>query len=447
MKRTGSRAPGSLVLLLAILSFGGMGFGLFGFSSNAVMAALSISGFLWLGVSGWWSLSDRPVRRARIGFFAGSAVFLVLLTTYYFNSTHRWVDGVGALPINHIGFLPGSAFPSGTLQALCFSAIALVAGGLSMDLGRKEVNFFRSIAVLAAAVTALAVLGQRLTPRPYPVFELTGFFSYENHFAAFANLILPVALCAASRQRMNAFQTGRISSPAGVTLLAAAIIGAAVAMSRSRAGLAVTGLIFFSFICWQLRLQRRHPFMIPPVSLLAKISLGTGSVAVVCMVMVRMAREWIHLVRIGQEVPFRGQILADVLSMWKAHPWWGTGPGSFTAVFPYYQSVPLEKYFFAHAHCEPLEFLSEYGLLGGGIFLTAVACILFFGRRRDAENRSSPSFVELEGFGIILALCGIGLHSLIDFPLRHPLNALLTGVWIGILAGRVSEPRNLNDTR
>lgn len=415
-----------------------MGFGLFGISSNAVMALLSVFGFLWLGVRGFRSPSGDLIRSARISFFTGSAVLMILLAVYYFNPTHRWADGIGALPVRHFSFLPGSAFPAGTFQALCFSALALVALGLSMGLGRKEVDLFSSVAVLAAAVTALAVLGQRLTPRPYPVFELTGFFSYENHFAAFANLILPVALCSAARQRIRAFQTGRLASPAGVTLLAAAIIGAAVAVSRSRTGLAVTGLIVVTVICRQLWLQRHYPFIIPPVSLLSKISLGTGFAGVVGLVIVGLVREGVNPGRIGQEFSFRGQILADVVSMWRAHPWWGTGPGSFTAVFPYYQSMPVEKHFFAHAHCEPLEFLAEYGLLGGGVFLTVMAGLLFFGRHRDAQNRSTPSFMELEGFGLILALCGIGLHSLVDFPLRHPLNALLAWVWIGILFSRVN---------
>jgi O-antigen ligase len=237
---------------------------------------------------------------------------------------------------------------------------------------------------------------------------------------------------------MNAFQTGRMSSPAGITLLAAALIGAAVAVSRSRAGLAVSGLIVVIFIFWQFRLQRRYPFMIPPASLAAKISLGTGALAVAGMVMLKVIRESGALARIVQELFFRRQVMADVLSMWKSHPWWGTGPGSFAAVFPYYQSVSLEKHFFAHAHCEPLEFLTEYGLLGGAVFLTVMAGLLLCGRHRDTQSRSSPSFNELEGFGLMLALCGIGLHSLTDFPLRHPLNALLTWVWTGILLGRVN---------
>jgi O-antigen ligase len=438
MRGTGRHAAVALILLLAILSFSGTGFWFFGFSGHAVMAALSVAGALWLIRSGWRDVSGKPVRPARIVFFSGSAVLLGLLAVYYFNPTHRWPEGLGAVPVRHCEFLPGSAFPQGTLQSLCFSALALMAGGLAMNLGRKEVKLFSAVAVLVAAVTALAVLGQRLTPRPYPVFEFTGFFTYENHFAAFANLILPVALCAAARQRVNAFQTGRISSPAGLLLLAALIIGAAVAVSRSRAGLAISGLIVVSFVVWQFRLQRRYPFVIPPASLLTKISLGAGTVAAAGVVLIKVIRESGNWARISQEFGFRGQVMADILSMWKSHPWWGTGPGSFAAVFPYYQSVPVDKHFFAHAHCEPLEFLTEYGLLGGAVFLTVLAGLLLFGRRRDTQSHGRPSFAELEGFGLLLALCGVGLHSLTDFPLRHPLNALITWVWTGILVSRVN---------
>jgi len=155
-------------------------------------------------------------------------------------------------------------------------------------------------------------------------------------------------------------------------------------------------------------------------------------------VMIHVIRDSGNGARIVQEFSFRRQVVADVISMWKSHPWWGTGPGSFTAVFPYYQTLPVEKHFFAHAHCEPLEFLTEYGLLGSIIFTVVMAGLFLCGRHRDTQSRSSPSFNELEGFGLTLALCGIGLHSLTDFPLRHPLNALIVWVWIGILCSRIN---------
>ncbi len=439
MRESGSRSWGAPGLILLILILGGTGFDLFGLPENAVLAALSMAGFLWLGYSSYRpdpTQSSTIPKKRPTRFFIGSILILALLSLYLFNPSHRWEEGVGALPVNHIGFLPASAFPRGTLHTLLFVATSLVVLGLSMNLGRKEIAGLSTVVLFAAAVTALAVLGQRLTPRRFAVFETTGFFVYENHFAAFANLVLPVALFSAASRRIRAFQEGRVSSPAGLIAFAAILLAAAVMISRSRAGLVITGWIVAAFIFQQIRLRRRDPLIAPPASRLAKAGFGSFAAIAVGAVLFGVAREWHGLNRIGEEISFRFQILSDTLSIGCDHPCWGSGPGSFAAVFPYYQTLPVETYFFSHAHCEPVEFLAEYGLLGGGFLLAACLWIVF---PKIPTLKSHISNFNSERAGLWLALLGIGLHSWVDFPLRHPLNILLTVVWIGILAGNKNK--------
>jgi hypothetical protein len=390
------------------------------------------AGLLWLG----WRLyrqraSGRDVRQWT-RFFSGSAVILSLLLVYYLNPSHRWTEGIGALPVSHLRFLPATAFRPGTLGALWFTVTVLVAVGLAMDLGRGQRMWLMAGVVAVSAATALVVLGQRFSPRPFPVFDLTGFFPYENHYAAFANLILPVALCAGARRTIRAYETGRVSSPAGLFYFSAGLMVAAVALSRSRAGLLISCLMLTAFIGLQIRLRRRYPLIGLPfprrIRTVYVAGIASGGLAAVLYFFSRLRR-------VGEELSFRAQVLADTLSVWSDKPFWGSGPGSFSSVFPYYQSLPVEKYFFLHAHCDPLQFLAEYGLLGGAVVLGAAGWILF---RRPGPARvedAAPTFLELEGAGLWLALAGVGLHSLVDFPLHHPLIALLSVVWIGILTG------------
>ena len=424
MKSSRIDSQGSLILLVVSLILTGT---VGGVSGRIALLGLSLLSFVWLA------------SKARGVFFAGSAIILLLMLVYYFNPTHRWAEGVGALPIRHIRFLPGSAFPEGTKTSILCVITALSAAGLSMRLRRKETSFLFAMISVVGALTALAALGQRLTPRLFPVFETTGFFIYENHFAAFANLVLPVALTCGVRAQSRAFQSGKVSSPAGLFYWTALLLVVAVAFSRSRAGVLVAGLILFAFFLLTIRLRHRDPFVLPPPLLPVRVGRGLGATAAGAFIFatVFFIGQGFHPIK--EQLMFRWQIIVDALSAFKDHPVWGTGPGTFAAVFPYYQSSTIESHFFSHAHCEPVEFLLEYGLLGSGIVLAGAAWILFSSPRRRRPDQRTPSFFELEGVGLVLALIGISLHALVDFPFRHPLNALLTVVWIAILSVHVGR--------
>lgn len=373
-----------------------------------------------------------------IRFAAGFLVVLLLLSVYCLNASHCWEEGLGALPQEHIGWLPASAFRAGSVETLKMSIVLLVVCGLAINLRRKQAEILLSITVAFAAVTSLVTIGQRLSPRPFAVFDLTGFFPYENHFAAFANLLLPVALCLGERWRIRAFQGGKISSPAGLFFCATGLMGAAVALSGSRAGLLIACLISGIWLLLQGRLYRRNPQIAFPHS--RKVMRGV-IVAVVFVLVPALIWVASQLRQVDEELSFRGRVLADTVTMWLDNPVWGTGPGTFAATFPYYQSLPVDEYFFRHAHCEPLQFLAEYGLLGSLVLIAGAALILFSRRPSLVDFSDGPTFRELEGAGLWLALVGIALHGLIDFPFRHPLIALLTVVWTGILMFCIRDRR------
>ena len=427
MSDTGGHVSGSLGLLLVMLGLGAVEF----LRIDGIQIALSVVGFLWIARGLWRG----GIRQSRMRFFSATALILLLFAMYNLNPTHSWKAGMGALPVDHIGFLPGGAFPEGAVRSTFFVALALSALGLTQELERKEITILGTVVLTGAVIASLAVLGQRLAPRRFPVFDVTGFFAYENHFAAFANLILPVALAWGARFKFHAFLKGKVSSPSGLCYWGAVLLIAAVWFSRSRAGLFIAALMVVGFICNQIYLRRRYPFIARPLSRRMKIGVGLGCVVpAVGLLGLRISNQG-NFDWIGEGLIFRFRILTDTLSMWRSHLWWGTGPGSFAAVFPYYQSLPVEEWFFSHAHCEGAEFLAEYGVLGGGLFLAGTALILFSAPVHSSRDPETPSFRELEGVAFVLSLAGISLHSLIDFPFRHPLNALLTVVWIGILTG------------
>ena len=370
---------------------------------------------------------------ARIGVAGG--LWLGLIALYAWNASHGWSDGRGLVPRNHLGGWPASAFPAGTWIAFRLALATFAAFVLGFRLSRRQIRWLQWGAAAAGAAMALAVLMQRLEPNRGSLFAHTGIFVNENHFAAFSNLLLPVVFGAASRARFRAVQAGWPSSPAGLFLLVAALMGAAVVLCRSRAGVAVMALLVAAHVWQGRRTIRDYPFAGVPMSGWAK-GLGGLSVALAAGFAGRAFwREWRHVEFFGQEVAFRFGILKDALGAWREQPAWGVGPGTFSVVFPYYQSAAFQGRAILHAHCEPVQLLVEFGVAGTLVILVVATLLLGARRSESAAPEEIPPFAELErrAFGFGLLACG--LHCLVDFPLRISLIALIAATWAGAWAG------------
>jgi len=103
-------------------------------------------------------------------------------------------------------------------------------------------------------------------------------------------------------------------------------------------------------------------------------------------------------------------------------PFRGHGLGTLQLVYPPYESLYDGK-IVNHTHNDYLEVLAETGLLGG------ICCAWFLGvllvqslERLRPFNNSFSEALQLSGF---LACSGFLVHSLVDFNLHIPANALL----------------------
>lgn len=130
----------------------------------------------------------------------------------------------------------------------------------------------------------------------------------------------------------------------------------------------------------------------------------------------------------------RDEVAVYAVHMWKDFPLFGSGLGSFAAVFPRYSGkATAESY--THAHNDYAEFAAETGsigilLLGGIVLLSFTAALRAQFLRRDPVIRG-VSFAAMMG---ILALM---IHSTADFNLQIPANALtfmllLALAWISL---------------
>ncbi len=364
----------------------------------------------------------------------GSGIVLGLMGLYAMNPSHAFTPGIGLLPRQNIGLLPAAAYAPGAWRALGLSLMVIVSVVSSAMLPEKWRRMLLMLVIAGAAIMALQVWVQRLTPRRFPVFAHTGIFVNPNHFAAFANLVIPLAVVTAMRSRINAFHRGRASSPAGLFLLAAGCLAVAVVLARSRAGMAILALQSTGLLLLWWRLEVRYPFALPTPSGGALRYLRAVVVVMALALVIGMAaRSAGSLSSLRRDFAFRGAVAADVTRMWTSNLWWGTGPGSFAVVFPYYQRLPVERYYFRHAHNEPLQCLAELGLLGAGLLGTGIVLIGAGLRRAPSDDAAILSPRLLEGPACGIALVGVGLHGIVDFPFRHPLILLIVSLWLGML--------------
>lgn len=375
------------------------------------------------------------------------ALALILVAIYALNPTHRFQIGVGLIPVSPIAWLPGSAYVAGTWEAFRVTLMLCAAFALAWQLPREQVRALQWVALGGGLGMALLVAAQRLEPRPWPIFEYTGIFVNENHFAVFGNLLLPIILALASRARFRALQEGRASSPAGIIFLVAAILGWAVFLSRSRAGATIMMLIFALYLLWIWLLRRRYPF----TSVMPAVWFRSGAALIILLaaavVVVAFAREWKHGASFLGEFYYRGGIIHDTWRIWRDQPVWGVGPGAFSAVWPYYAAPAYEGRIILHAHFEPVQFLAEWGWAGSLVMVGVFLLVLARRPVRSVENRAVPAWSELEQIAFRLGVLAIALHGLIDFPLRIPLLALIVMAWLAIACRPVQSASDRLSTR
>jgi O-antigen ligase len=232
----------------------------------------------------------------------------------------------------------------------------------------------------------------------------------RNHFAGFAELILPLALVPLVLGRVR-----RERWPV-VGLFAVLPIGA-LFLSASRGGIVSFGaeLSVLALVMIQRREMGKQLFAGGAVLLVALLLvswLGVGQI------LERLSSVQLLEVSSGKRASMR----RDTWRIFLDHPFVGTGLGTLQLVYPPYESLYDGK-IVNHTHNDYLEALAETGLLGG------ICCAWFLGvllvqslERLRQFNNSFLGALQLSGF---LACSGFLVHSLVDFNLHIPANALL----------------------
>lgn len=277
-------------------------------------------------------------------------------------------------------------------------------------------------------------------PVDAPGSRALGTFPNPNHYAAFLGMGLPVAVGlgatlggsgpALPREHGRAllvFVTQPDFPKRVILLFVAAVLTAGLAGSVSRGGLlgAVAGLVVIGVAIRRQAIGGRWLLLIggAAVVLLAFAVFGVDRVLERFATKSLMTRDVL--------LEDRVVMTRDTLTMAARHPLLGVGAGAFYPVYPSYRTLPGVA-LVPHAHDDYAQLLAELGFVGGGALLLGLGLtarrIWVAAREQTAER----AFLALTA---LAALAPITVHSLFDFSLRIPANALWASTLLGLAWG------------
>jgi O-antigen ligase len=232
----------------------------------------------------------------------------------------------------------------------------------------------------------------------------------RNHFAGFAEMAIPFALVPLVLGKVRRERLFLVALFALVPIVA-------LLLSASRGGI-VSFVVQMAILFLLLLIRRVGSKYVIAGGMVVLFAVMTVSWIGVQQVLTRFAGIQNLEVSAGKRAAMR----RDTWRIFIDHPIIGTGLGTLQMIYPPYDSVYDGK-IVNHAHNDYLEGLAETGLIGG------LCCLWFLGvllrnalKGMVALGGSFGSVLNLSG---LVACCGILVHSLVDFNLHIPANALL----------------------
>jgi len=352
-------------------------------------------------------------------------------------------------------FVSLSLAPGQTLrQALLWLTYFLVAVIII-----RNVNRFAQIQKLFAAIVIMGVFealfglfnlssgspSLLLYPKTLHLDSVTGTFVNRNHLAGYLEMVLPLALgLVLSRIGIFALRDpkvrrnwrrvlpalgGRSLAVNLIISLAVLVMAVGLVKSQSRSGIF---LLFFTFLLFAEIIifhfsesKERQKLSRDFINVSFLVILGFSLYIGLGTIVNRFSADT-TLFHDG-----RTMFWGNIVSMIKGFPLLGTGLGTFASVYPLYEKSGFEMTL-DHAHNDYLEAFSEVGLIGGALLIAGIVFLMVRIFLAWRERRST----EIKGLALggLVSLVVILTHSLTDFNMHIPSNALLFTIILALTA-------------
>lgn len=289
-----------------------------------------------------------------------------------------------------------------------------------------------SLVFLAGAISLYAIY-QFLTKSPYvwhfvkPPSYLnrgTGTYICPNHLGGFLEMLLPVGISYAIVGRLGHVKRA-------VTAYCVIMILAGIGVTVSRGTWVATALaLTFFFVLLLSHGGYRWP---------ALISLGVMLLAgATLLLQIKLAHKRFDLLAPGKFDDVRFLLWRPALEIWRDHFWTGAGPAHFNERFRPYRPLAVQMRP-ERVHNDYLNTLADWGIIGLGI-IGGFWVFLSLGAVKTWRNLRKSSGIGARGsnrlaftLGSMAGLFALLWHSLVDFNMHIPANALLAVTLMALL--------------
>lgn len=264
---------------------------------------------------------------------------------------------------------------------------------------------------------------------PYPKEFLAATFGNHNHLAGWLEMAIPLLLGGVLHSKGQKWLV--------IKLPLLALLVTVLILTQSRGGWLgfLAGLFFMGGVLTVQGGRTKRRWVLALVG-------GIGLLVVAVMLLSPATTERALTAEGGVEegsLAERIEVWRGVAVMIKAHPLLGSGPGTFKLAFPGYQP-PGFSHRWDKAHNDYLEFAAE---LGVG-FWAVMGWLLFLLYRQGLRKyRSADGYAAFLTLGALTGITSLLVHSLVDFNLQLPANALLFTVLAALVAGKGEKRRQL----
>jgi O-antigen ligase len=267
--------------------------------------------------------------------------------------------------------------------------------------------------------------------------EPFGPYVNRNDFAGFVELTLPIGLA------LIIFRGAHKDLFPLLSLLTVVPIGAII-LSTSRAGIIglafELGVLVLFVVNWKGTSRKRHSsrFRVLGLAALAAVLfvawIGVG----------RTIERFSNMSHPEVTLSRRISMAEGAIRIFAAHPLKGCGLGALVDVFPLYET-DYDGRVVDHVHNDYLEALAEAGMLGAICGISFLLLLYREGRKNLAAEQGQ--FSRAIHAGAVVAVCGLLLHSFVDFNLHIPANALLFLLEVSIVVSPPLPPAAVQHSR
>ena len=316
---------------------------------------------------------------------------------------------------------PGATIQSALLIGACGAAFFLSACHCRMRSRALTLTLTIILVGLGEAVYGLGQAGGGLSV------PASGTFVNRNHFAA----LLAMALCLGAGLLLSRWQGSpdeldsgsqfdRWARTSPLVLVCLAIL-AGILFSFSRMGLTspILALVLFGGL-WMFGAVSRRTRL---------IGLGIGAVVLLLWIGAWPALEVVAERFQSLEDTYRVAAWEGTYALFRMSPLIGIGLGGLVDNLPRLLTVPIPE-IFDHSHNEALEVLADGGLVYAGV--VGAGLVVYFGTTIPAWLRRRDPLARGLGAGCLAGALSVLVHSLVEFPLRMPSNALYLSVIMGL---------------